>query len=433
MSIILDNIFDLREAPDLFDRACARVDSDTGAVTISVADLIDRVRAGGDGALIELTAQFDGVELSRDEIVADADELERAWKRTPVEIRDALEFAVDRIARYHELDEAPHTFDRDGVSITELVVPVDRAGIYVPGGRASYPSTVLMTAIPARAAGVADIAIAVPPAPDGSVPELTAAAAHLVGVDTVYRIGGAQAIAALAYGTESVGRVDVIAGPGNAYVAEAKVQVSRDVGIESIAGPSELVVIADSGAPVDALAYDLVAQAEHGPGGLVVLATSSDELADAVVDAVDRIVAESPRRSDIEATFAAGGRIVLCEDVAQAIAVANRLAPEHLQLMVSDPAELVPAIKNAGAIFCGYDTPVTLGDYVAGPSHVLPTGGSARFASALRPSDFTKSVHVVTATPSGLRTIGPAAARLAEAEGLPAHAQAVRSRLDSAL
>jgi histidinol dehydrogenase len=422
-------IIDLRAEPHRLDDVVRRpVDAVDGARD-AVRGIIAEVRAGGDAALCALTERFDGASLTPGTLRATPDELARAWDEVGEEVRAALTAAAARIRAYHDHDVAPHVYDADGVTVTERTLPVAAAGVYVPGGRAEYPSTVLMTVLPAQAAGVARIALCVPPRPDGTLPTSTAAAAHLCGVDEVYKVGGAQAIAALAYGTETVAAVDVVVGPGNIYVALAKAEVRDVVGVESLAGPSECVVVADPDAPLDLVAVDMITQAEHGPGGFALLVTWSEDLARAAAARIDEVVAASPRRAEIESTFAAGAHIVLVDDAEAAIDVANAAAAEHLQLLVADPEPLVGRVRNAGAVFCGYDTPVPLGDYAAGPSHVLPTGGTARFASALRPDDFRRSVHVVTATPHGIATVGPVVVALAEAEGLDAHAESVRVRL----
>jgi histidinol dehydrogenase len=288
-----------------------------------------------------------------------------------------------------------------------------------------------MTVIPARVAGVGEVVVCSPPSPDGRVPDGILAAAALAGVDEVHPVGGAQAIGALAYGTESIRPVDVIVGPGNVYVATAK----REVGAEGVvglpaafAGPSEVVVVADESTPADYAAIDLVVQAEHGPDGLAWLITWSEAVADAVSEAVARLVAASPRRADLEATLDGGGYAVLVDGPEQAAAVFNAIAPEHLELMNGSPEELLPLVRNAGAVFCGVDAPASVGDYVAGPSHVLPTFGTARFSSALRVDDFLKQIHVVSLAEGALARVAPSVAALAEAEGLPAHAESVRIR-----
>jgi histidinol dehydrogenase len=397
----------------------------------AVRDIIARVRRDGDRALRELTQELDGATI--DDLRVPPGECAVALDQLDSELRSALELASRRITSYHraqaEVPE-PGGIDVDGVSVVEQVVPVDRVGVYVPGGRAAYPSTVLMTAIPARCAAVGEIALCVPPARDGSVAPVTLAAAELAGVDEIYRIGGAQAIAAMAYGTETIRPVDLIVGPGNVYVSLAKREVAAGgaVGIDAQAGPSELVVIADATAPVDWVAADLLAQAEHGPGGTAIVVAWEEDVCATVEAAVDRAVASSARREEIRATLSTGGYSVLARDAKHAVAIANAIAPEHLELCVTDAAALVPLVRNAGAVFCGADTPTALGDYVAGANHVLPTGRAARFASALRVDDFRKHVHVVTATQDGVTRIGAAGAVIARGEGLEEHARSLELR-----
>jgi histidinol dehydrogenase len=397
-----------------------------------VAQILSRVRAEGDAAVVRCTAQFDGVDVSGG-LRVPAAEIDEAVARADADLRAALKVAYDRIVAYHAQEGTPPgDLEDGGITVRHLVRPVARAGLYAPGGRARYPSTVLMGAAPARVAGVGSIALCVPPGPDGRVDAATLCAAAVAGVDEVYRIGGAQAIGALAYGTHSVPAVDVIAGPGNAYVAEAKRQVSGVVGVASaFAGPSEIVVVAGPSAPPAFAAVDLVVQAEHGPDGLAWLVTWNGELLDAVAAEVDRMVAASPRRADLEATLAHAGIACLVDSPEHAMAVANTVAPEHLQLMVpgEDADALVALVRNAGAVFVGEWSPASVGDYVAGPNHVLPTNRTARFASALRADDFRKHIHSVRVTPDGLRAWGPYVVTLAETEGLPAHADSVRRRL----
>ena len=305
-----------------------------------------------------------------------------------------------------------------------------RAGCYVPGGRAAYPSTLIMTAVPARVAGVAEIAVCVPPGPDGRVADVTLAAAAAAGVTEVHPVGGAQAVAALAYGTESIPPVDVIAGPGNAYVALAQREVAGVVGVPAaFAGPSEVVVVADATADATFAAADVILQAEHGPDGLAWLVTWDIATADAVEAEVERLAARADRRAEIEATLRRSGHSVLCSGAEQALEVVNEIAPEHLELIVADPEALVPLVRNAGAVFCGPWAPASLGDYAAGPNHVLPTDGTARFAGALGVRDFLKSMHIVSTDRSGLQRLAPHVIALAEAEGLTAHAESVRLRL----
>ncbi len=344
----------------------------------------------------------------------------------------ALTEARDAIEAFHRTQvAAPHSFVRGGIRVDGRTVPVDRAGCYVPGGRGAYPSSVLMTAVPAKVAGVPEVVLCVPPdRRTGRVATSTLAAAALAGVDEVYAIGGAQAIAAMAHGTESVRPVDVIAGPGNVYVALAKREVAGQVGVPmAFAGPSEIVVVADAGAPADFVAVDLMVQAEHGPDGLSWLVTWDEAVADAVDAALARLVAEAPRRDEITATFATGGFCALVDGPEAALAVVNHIAPEHLELMVDDPDALVPLVRHAGAVFCGPLAPASIGDYVAGPSHVLPTFGSARYGSALTVADFTKQVHVVHVDASGLRQAAPVVSAIASVEGLATHAESVAVRL----
>jgi histidinol dehydrogenase len=393
----------------------------------AVREIVAAVRDGGDRALRELTERFDGCRL--DELRVPELEVRAALDAAPTDLRTALEYAAGEITAYHEAQRpSPFVLERDGVRLRELAVPVGRAGLYVPGGRASYPSTVLMTALPARVAGVPELALCVPPDRDGRVPVATLAAAALAGVDEVYRVGGAQAIAALAYGTETIAATDVIVGPGNLYVALAKREVAGVVGIESYAGPSEIVVVADDSAPAELVAVDLLAQAEHGPGGSAILVTWIDAVADAVADAVEKLLADAPRRNEIEATLATGGRLVLVEDADAAMAAANAIAPEHLELVTADPEALLPQVRNAGAVFLGPWAPAVIGDYVAGVNHVLPTARTARYASALRVDTFLKHIHVVDTDAAALARIAPHVRALAEAEGLAEHARSVALR-----
>jgi histidinol dehydrogenase len=394
----------------------------------AVAEIIADVKARGDAALRGLTERFDHVVL--DDLRVPAAEILAAQERVSPELRAALQVAHDRILAYHAHEAPPvDDFESGGITVSHLTRPVARAGCYAPGGRARYPSTVLMCAVPARVAGVAEVVLCVPPGADGRVDDATLAAAAVAGVDEVYRIGGAQAIAAMAFGTESIAPVDVIVGPGNRYVAEAKRQVSGVVGVASaFAGPSEVVVIADGDTPPELAAIDLVVQAEHGPDGLAWLVTWSEEVAEQVAAEVDRLVAASPRRADLEATLGDGGYVVLVDGPAQAVSVSNVVAPEHLELLVDDAASLLPLVQAAGAVFLGKFSPASVGDYLAGPNHVLPTNRTARFASALRVDDFRRHIHAVSVEEKALTELGPHVITLAETEGLPAHAESVRLR-----
>lgn len=398
----------------------------------AVREIIAQVRAEGDAALHALTQRFDGVRLEA--LRVPPAEITAAVGQVDASLRAALETAAANIAAYHRstLDER-HTFARNGITVESWQQPVDRAGLYVPGGRAIYPSTVLMTAVPARIAGVNEVVLCVPPGRDGRVPLATLAAAAIAGIDEVYAIGGAQAIAALAYGTETIRPVDVIVGPGNIYVAIAKREVAGTVGIPSaFAGPSEIVVVADHTTGADLAAIDLVVQAEHGPHGLAWLITADADVAARVGSAVESAVATAPRRADIEATLRAGGYIALVDSLEHGIAVANAIAPEHLQLMCAEPRALLPLVKHAGAVFCGSFAPAAVGDYAAGPSHVLPTNGTARFGSVLSVRDFQKHMHAVSLDEAGFAAVAPAVQALAQAEGLDAHAEAIRRRLAAA-
>jgi histidinol dehydrogenase len=418
---------DLRSGCDDLERVLARPEVADTRVQSDVRTIIADVRARGDDALRGLTARFDGVEI--DELAVPSAALRSALDALTPEVRSALEYAHDEIVAYHSAQRAPAVdLDRGGVRLEERAVPVDRAGCYVPGGRASYPSSVLMTVVPARVAGVPEVALCVPPGRDGLPPVAALAAASLAGVDEVFRIGGAQAIAALAYGTASIRPVDVVVGPGNAYVAAAKREVAGVVGIESLAGPSEVVVIADETTPPELAAADLVAQAEHGPGGYALLVTWSEPLATAVAAAVAGIVGSSARREEIEASLQAAGRTVLVSGPEDAMRVVNHVAPEHVELMTSDPESLVGEVRNAGAVFCGWWAPAAVGDYVAGVNHVLPTARTARFASALRVDDFLKHLHVVRVTESAFRRIAPHVQALAAVEGLDEHARSITVR-----
>ena len=396
----------------------------------AVRTILADVRARGDAAVREFTERFDRVRI--DDIRVPPDEVKAALEQIPAALRDALETAHDNIYDYHRSQLHPDSrYERDGVVIRELRKPVDRAGLYVPGGRAPLASTVLMTAAPARVAGVAELAVCSPPGPDGRLAPAVLAAAAIAGVDEVYRVGGAQAVAAMAYGTESVPAVDVIVGPGNRYVAIAERLVAGEgaVGVPSaFTGPSEVAVVADATTDATYAAVDLVVQAEHGPDGLAYLITWSEEAAAAIAEEVARITGESPRRKEIEATLARGGFCVLVDGPEQAMAVANAVAAEHLELMTENPEELVPMLRSAGAVFLGPWAPASVGDYAAGPNHVLPTARSARFGSALRVDDFCRFIHVVDVERRGLDRLAGAVEAMAESEGLAAHADSVRYR-----
>lgn len=403
-----------------------------------VREVLDRVRVDGDAAVREYTEQFDGAAI--DQVRVPAAEVDAALASIDPALRSALETAAAAVTDFHRhalaATASPSTYERsegDGtVRVDTVFRPVERAGVYVPGGRARYPSSVIHTAGVAKVAGAGSVALCSPPGPDGQIPAITLAAAGVVGVDEVYRVGGVQAIAMLAFGTESCRPVDVIAGPGNVYVATAQREVAGRglVGVPSaFAGPSEIVVLADDTAPVRYVAVDVILQAEHGPVGQSWVVTWLPEVAEAVVREVERQVASAPRRSDIEANFAQGGYVVLCDGPEQAADVANVVAAEHLEILTADPAAIVPAIRHAGAIFCGPWTPSSVGDYAAGPSHVLPTARTARFGSALSVRDFLKEMHVVGLDRPALDALAPTIESLAGAEGLVAHADSVARRV----
>ena len=393
-----------------------------------VRTLLDEVRRDGDAALRRLTERYDGVWL--DELHVPAAEVVAAANALPVRLRSAIEVAKANITAYHETQLRREVEHRNGaITVRELLRPVDRVGCYVPSAEAPLVSTVLMTTIAAKVAGVADVVLATAPQHGGTVSPGILAAAASVGVNEVIRVGGPAVIGALAYGTETIRPVDVIVGPGSARVAQAKREVASQglVGVPAaFTGPSEVVVVADQSVPPEQAAIDLLVQAEHGPDGLAWLITWDVAVADDVSAAVDTLVPASPRRVQLETTLDDGGYAVLCDGPEQALAVANAIAPEHLELLVENPDALLPLVRHAGAVFCGPMTPASVGDYIAGPNHVLPTYGTARFAEALRVDDFCKHVHVVSV--SDLDDVADHVVALAEYEGLPAHAASIRLR-----
>jgi histidinol dehydrogenase len=414
----------------MLDRPPAAVDAD---IHRRVEEIVATVRDKGDAALLELTERFDRVALTAGELAVTAEEMGAAEGVVGAATMRALRYAADRIERFHR-ESAPRSWrmtDALGSRLGQEVRPLDRVAVYVPGGRAAYPSTVLMTVIPARVAGVKEIVLVSPPSPDKSLNPAVLAAARVAGVTEAYRIGGAQAVAALAYGTETIRRVDKIVGPGNIYVALAKSRVFGDVGIDMIAGPSEVMVIAEASADPEWVAADLLAQAEHDPMARAVLLTPSRALVDAVAAAVERQLANLPRREIAGAALRAHGALVLTRSLEEAVEVTNLLAPEHLELQVAEPDALLAQVRNAGAVFLGRYTPEVVGDYVAGPNHVLPTGGTARFASALGTEDFVKRLSVIQYAPAGLRDAGPHVAELARVEGLDGHGAAAAIRIES--
>ena len=417
--------------PAAFDRLLAQARETTERVDQAVAGIIAEVRARGDAALIEYTARFDRLTLTQDRLAVSEAEIDAAVASVTPALRDALDFAARRIQAFHaaQVPADLRIDDPAGLTLGMRWTALDAVGLYVPGGKAAYPSSVLMNAVPARVAGVARIAMCVP-TPDGVLNPLVLAAARRAGVAEVYRVGGAQAIAALAFGTASIAPVDRIVGPGNAYVAEAKRQVFGRVGIDSIAGPSEVVVLADAANDPRLVALDLLAQAEHDEAAQAILIADDADFADRVSDAVAAELRHLPRAAIAGASWTAHGAIIVVRDWDEAAGLVNRLAPEHLQLMLTAPEAVFARIRHAGAVFLGRWCPEALGDYVAGPNHVLPTGRTARFASGLAVFDFLKRTTWVAADRAGLEAIGPAAVALAEAEGLGAHASSIRARLD---
>ena len=397
----------------------------------AVAGIIADVRARGDAAVIDLTTQYDRLTLTAATLAFTPAEINAECAKVSPDDRAALELAADRIHAYHarQMPENASWVDNMGAMLGWRWTPVSAAGLYVPGGIASYPSSVLMNAIPARVAGVGRLVITCP-TPGGAVNPLVLMAATIAGVETIYRIGGAQAVAALAYGTQTIAAVDKITGPGNAYVAAAKRRVFGRVGIDMIAGPSEILVIADRDNDPDWIALDLLSQAEHDPSTQSILITDDAAFGRAVAQAVDARLQTLQRRDIAGAAWRDNGAVITVRDLDQAAALSNRLAPEHLELCVANPEALSEQITHAGAIFLGAWTPEAIGDYVGGPNHVLPTARSARFSSGLSVMDFVKRTTIAKMTPEALAQIGPAAERLAISESLQAHGLSVRARLD---
>lgn len=394
-----------------------------------IREILNTVRREGDAALRRLTAQFDRVQLQ--ELRLSYKEMDEALHHVSEDFVKALRQAVKRIYAYHERQLLPSSLitEEDGTVLGQLVRPLERVGVYVPGGRAAYPSTVLMTVIPARVAGVSEIVMMTPPGPEGKVDPSILVAAREAGVTEIWKVGGAQAIGALAYGTESVRKVDKIVGPGNRYVALAKREVYGLVDIDMIAGPSEVVIITDESADPAYVAADLLAQAEHDPLASAVLLTTCKELATQVILELKFQCRDLKRHQIVKASLQKRGAICITTNLDEAINTANQLAPEHLQLMVKQPWNWVGKIKHAGAIFLGTHSPEAIGDYIAGPSHVLPTNGTARFFSPLGVDDFVKKSSLIAYSQEGLQRDGAAAMLLAEKEGLDAHAASIRARL----
>jgi len=414
------------------ERIVARGVEDSSRVTPAVSEIMDAVRSDGDEALLRYTATFDKVDLTVETLKVSADELEASYKLIPAADREALELSAKRIKAFHEkqLDRSWISEEADGVILGQRVTPLDAVGLYVPGGKASYPSTVLMNALPAKVAGVRRLAM-VSPTPGGEANHHVQAAAFLAGVDELYRVGGAQAIAALAYGTRSIAPVDKIVGPGNIYVATAKQLVYGRVDIDMIAGPSEIFIVNDGSGNPSHIAADLLSQAEHDELATCVLATTDGAFAEAVALEVEAQLLELGRSEIARISWEERGAIFLLEDLGGVCELANRFATEHLELAVESPFEVLTKIRHAGAIFLGHNTPEALGDYAAGPNHVLPTAGTARFNSPLGVEDFIKRSSLISFSREALEKIGGTVAHIARMEGLDAHARAVEMRLSS--
>lgn len=421
---------DLDRAQTELQRLSSRTtQTQQGEARERVEAILTAVRDRGDAAIVDFTERFDG--FRPEPMAVSPESLEQAWTSLPTNLRDALELAHRRITDFHQRQRpadlavtGPH-----GEQLGRRWRPVERAGLYVPGGRAAYPSTVLMNAVPARVAGVKDVVICSPAGRDGAVNPVVLAAAHLAGVKTVFRLGGAQAVAAMAYGSESVPKVDVISGPGNLYVTLAKQAVYGQVAIDSLAGPSEVLVIADQSAKPDQVAADLLAQAEHDPLAAAVLITTDPALADGINAAVAEQLADHPRQEICEAALRDWGLVVVCGDLESCARLSDSFAPEHLELLVERPEPLADRIQNAGAIFLGPWSPEAVGDYLAGPNHTLPTCGAARFSGALSVETFMRHTSLIGFNRAALEATGSAVQELATSEGLHSHAESVRRRL----
>jgi len=394
-----------------------------------VSEIVFGVKMGGDPTLKNYTKTLDGADVKDLELTKE--EIDAAVAEVPAEVMETLQEAADRIAFYHKAQlKEGYVLEEDGVKLCQKVTPLKRVGIYIPGGTAAYPSTVLMNAIPAKIAGVGEIVMVSPPSKDGCIAPVILAAAKIAGVDRVFRIGGAQAVAALAYGTESVPMVDKIVGPGNAYVAEAKKQVFGKVAIDMIAGPSEILVLADSTCDPVVVAADMLSQAEHDKMASAILVTPSEALASAVSAELERQIPTLPRAEIARVSIDTGSKIILTRDFAEAVEIASDIAPEHLELMCDDPFAWLPKVQNAGSIFLGKNCPEALGDYFAGPNHVLPTGGTARFSSPLSVDDFVKKTQYTYYTRDALAIAQQSVSHFAKQEGLTGHARSIDIRFD---
>lgn len=414
-----------------FDELLERGTLDIKHVSTIVSGIIDEIRTEGDGALIRHVGRFDGwAPATGDDLAIPPERMEAAYNALGDELRTALHTAYERIKAFHEkqMPKSWIDFERNGTMLGQKVTPVSRAGLYIPGGKAAYPSSLLMNAVPAIVAGVEEIVVCTP-TPGNEPNELLLAACYLCGIDKVYKVGGASAIAAMAYGTVTVPGVDVITGPGNIFVATAKKMVYGDVNIDMIAGPSEIGILADATADPSLTAIDLLSQAEHDEMASSILITDSEELAAATADKIEEWLEKLPRKGIARTSIDERGMIIVAGDMDEAVALMNRIAPEHLEVVTASPFDWLPKIKNAGAIFLGNNTPEAIGDYVAGPNHTLPTGGTARFYSPLSVEHFMKKSSIIAMSGAGLAEVGPDAALLAATEGLDAHKLSVTERL----
>ncbi|NEQ49497.1 MAG: histidinol dehydrogenase [Leptolyngbya sp. SIO3F4] len=429
---MLRTLYKISEAQTELQRICDRIHTDqVTEQEATVREILDAVRHSGDEALLHYTEKFDQQTLTADTLRISGAEIDTAYQQVSGELLQAIRLACKNIENFHRqrLPKNWVTFEDDGVVLGKRYTPVARAGIYVPGGRAAYPSTVMMNAIPARVAGVERL-VMVTPIPKGQINPAVLVAAQEAGVQEIYRVGGAQAIGALAYGTQTIPKVDIISGPGNVYVTLAKKQVYGTVGIDSLAGPSEVLIIADHTANPVHVAADLLAQAEHDPLAAAILLTTESTLAEKVVAEVDRQLVGHPRQIQTEKAIAHYGIAVVVDSLEEAVQLSNQFAPEHLELEIEDPWSLLEQITQAGAIFLGHDTPEAVGDYLAGPNHTLPTSGAARYASPLSTETFMKHSSLIQYSKSALGNVAEAIDALTSAEGLPSHGDSVRLRVE---
>lgn len=415
----------------LVDALLSRSQLEYGNVQSVVDDIIANIKAKGNEALFEYTLKFDKFNVTKENLVVSQTEIDEAYAQVDQQLVQVIKRAADRIRAFHEKQKINSWLEpsRNGEMLGQLIRPLARVGVYVPGGKAAYPSSVLMNIIPAKVAGVNEIVMTTPANAQGKVNPNTIVAAHIAGVDKIYKVGGAQAIASLAFGTESIEKVDKIVGPGNIYVALAKRSVYGYVNIDSVAGPSEILILADESANPQYVAADLLSQAEHDELASAVLITTSESLANQVKEQVEKQTAVLERKEIIEKSLNNYGAIILVSDFDEACALSNAIAPEHMEVCTAQPFELLPKIQNAGAIFLGHYTPEPLGDYMAGPNHVLPTGGTARFFSPLSIDDYIKKSSLISFSKEALQTLGDDVIKFANAEGLTAHANSVRVRM----